>query len=159
MNELIRAVMRLKAPVRVLASLILLANSLNSPAQEAATPEATVRGFYGWYLHSLNQSQDPLKKPQAELSKFVTQRLIRSLNRALKRPDGIDADYFIDAQDWDEAWERNITTSKATLQGERAIVNVTLKGGEAFGNKTLKAGLRKEAGAWKIESINARLNP
>jgi len=36
---------------------------------------------------------------------------------------------------------------------------VTLKGGEAFGNKTLKAGLRKEAGAWKIESINARLNP
>ena len=117
MNELIRAVMRLKAPVRVLAGLILLANSLNSPAQEAATPEATVRAFYGWYLHSLNQSQDPLKKPQAELSKFVTQRLIRSLNRALKRPDGIDADYFIDAQDWDEAWERNITTSKATLQG------------------------------------------
>jgi len=43
--------------------------------------------------------------------------------------------------------------------GERAIVNVTMKGGEAFGNKTLKVGLRKEAGAWKIDSINGRLNP
>jgi hypothetical protein len=111
------------------------------------------------FARALNQNQDPIEKNQAELSKLVTQRLIRSISRALKRPDGIDADFFIDAQDWDEAWEKNISTSEATIQGERAIVKVTLKGGPSFGDKTLKVGLRKEAGAWKIDSINNRLNP
>ena len=128
-------------------------------AQAAATPEVTVQRFYSWYLHALNQNQDPLDKQQTELSKFITPRLLMSLRRALKRPDGIDADFFIDAQDWDEAWEKNIATSAATIQGERATVNVTLKGGEALGTKRLKVGLRKEAGAWKIDSVNNQLNP
>jgi len=128
-------------------------------AQPQASPEVTVQRFYSWYLHALNQNQDPLGKHQNELSKFITARLLISLKRALKRPDGIDADFFIDAQDWDESWERNISTSAATTQADRATVNVTLKGGEAFGTKRLKVGLRKESGAWKIDSINNRLNP
>lgn len=128
-------------------------------AQASASPEAAVQRFYTWYLHALNQNEDPLEKHQAELSKFVTQRLMKSLNRALKRPDGIDADFFIDAQDWDETWEKNISTSRATIQGNLATVNVTLKGGAAFGNKKLKVGLRKEGGTWKIDSINGRISP
>jgi len=128
-------------------------------AQAPATPEATVQRFYSWYLHALNQNEHPLDRHQTELSKFITARLLISLKRALKRPDGIDADFFIDAQDWDESWERNISTSAATTQADRAIVNVTLKGGEAFGTKRLKIGLRKEIGAWKIDSVNNRLNP
>jgi Protein of unknown function (DUF3828) len=128
-------------------------------AQPTATPEGTVQRFYAWYLHALNQNQEPLEKHQTELSKYVTQRLMKSLNRALKRPDGIDADFFIDAQDFDEAWEKNISTSKAAIQGERATVNLTLKGGPAFGNRKLKVGLRKESGVWKIDSVNNRMNP
>jgi len=131
----------------------------SAPGQPSATPEATVRRFYAWYLHALNQNQIPLVKHQAELNKFVTQRLMKSLNRALKRPDGIDADFFIDAQDWDEAWEKNISTSKATIRGEQATVSVTLRGGPSFGNKRLKVGLRKEGGVWKIDRINNRMNP
>jgi hypothetical protein len=128
-------------------------------AQAPATPEAMAQRFYTWYLHALNQNQDPLEKRQAELSKFVTQRLMRSLNRALKRPDGIDADFFIEAQDFDEAWEKNVSVSKATIQGGLATVSVTLKGGPNFGNKRLKVGLRKEGGVWKIDSVNNRMNP
>ena len=128
-------------------------------AQAPATPEVTVQRFYSWYLHALNQNQDPLDKRQTELSKFITGRLLMSLKRALKRPDGIDADFFIDAQDWDESWERNISTSAATTQANLATVNVTLKGGAAFGTKRLKIGLRKESGAWKIDGVNNRLNP
>lgn len=130
-----------------------------APAQAPATPEAAVQRFYKWYLHALNQKQDPLEKHQAELSKFVTQRLMKSLRRAIKRPDGIDADFFIDAQDWDEAWEKNISVTKAAIQGEQATVGITLKGGPGFDNKRLKVGLRKEGGVWKIDSINNRMNP
>ena len=92
------------------AMLFLVANNLplaetSVQAQTSVTPEATLRHFYEWYLHALNQNQEPLEKHQAELSKFVTQRLMTSLNRARKRPEGIDADFFIDAQDLDETWE------------------------------------------------------
>jgi hypothetical protein len=128
-------------------------------AQTPRTPEATVRRFYQWYVHALNQNVEPLEKHQAEMGKFVTARLMGSLTRALKRPDGIDADYFLDAQDWDEMWEHNISTSKARIQGERATINVTLNGNASFGNHKLRVRLRKEGGAWKIDSINGRANP
>lgn len=141
----------------VLFIAIALAQTQVTVAQ--AGPEAVVQSFYAWYLHALNQNQDPLEKQQAQLSKFITQRLLKSLNRALKRPDGIDADFFIDAQDWDQAWEKNISTSKAIIQGSLATVTVTLKGGAGFGIKKLKVGLRKEYGAWKIDKINNRTSP
>jgi Protein of unknown function (DUF3828) len=128
-------------------------------AQTSITPEATVRSFYQWYVHVLNQDEEPLEKHQAEMSKFVTQRLMISLNRARKRPEGINADFFIDAQDWDPTWEKNIPVSKARIQGTRATVSVTLKGGESFGNHKLRVGLRKEGGVWKIDSVNGRANP
>jgi Protein of unknown function (DUF3828) len=159
MNNFKRVITMLKVPGRVFAGLVVISVSLNVLAQSSTTPEVTVRAYYSWYLHALNKNEDPLGKHQAQLRKFVTQRLVRSLNRALKRPDGIDADFFIDAQDWDEAWEKNISTSKAAIQGDRASVSVTLKGGEAFGNKALKVGLRKEVGGWKIDSVNGRMNP
>jgi hypothetical protein len=143
----------------ILAALVLSGPSSFALAQVPPPPEATVQRFYAWYLHALNQNQYPLGKHQAELSNCLTQRLMKSLNRALKRPDGIDADVFIDAQDWDETWEKNISTSKATIQGQQAAVSVTLKGGPAFGNKSLKVGLQREGGTWKIDSINDRINP
>ena len=132
-------------------------------AQTSTTPEATVRAFYAWYLHAVNQNEDPLQKNQAELSKYITRRLMRSLNRALKRDTGINADFFIDAQDSDEGWEKNISVSKARIQGMRATVIVTLKGGTMLAdNKTfdkkLKVGLRKEGGVWKIDTVNGKAN-
>lgn len=147
------------------AAVILVLVAINLPtagapalAQASTTPEMSVRRFYEWYLHALNQNEEPLEKHHAELSKFVTRRLMRSLNRALKRPDGIDADFFIDAQDWDKTWEKNIYASKARIQGARATTTVTLKG-ESFGKHSLRVGLRKEDGVWKIESVNGRANP
>ncbi|HEV7375414.1 MAG TPA: DUF3828 domain-containing protein [Pyrinomonadaceae bacterium] len=149
----------------ILAAIVLFLVTINlstagtlALAQTSRTPEATVRRFYEWYLHALNQNEEPLEKDQAGLSKFVTRRLMKSLNRALKRPDGIDADYFIDAQDWDKTWEKNIYASKARIQGARATTTVMLKG-ESFGNHRLRAGLRKEDGVWKIDSVNGRANP
>lgn len=147
------------AILTVLLLTVLVPVNRETLAQAPPAPDVTVQHFYAWYLHLLNQNQDPLGKHQAELSKFVTPRLMAALNRALKRPDGIDADFFVDAQDEDPAWEKNISTSAMTVQADRATVNVTLKGGEAFGTKRLKIGLRKQAGGWKIDSVNNRLNP
>lgn len=144
--------------VLFLVAVSLPAMATPATAQASMTPEATARSFYQWYLHALNQNEEPLQKHQAELRKFVTQRLMTSLTRALRRPEGIDVDYFLEAQDWDETWEQSITTSKARIQGARATTSVTLKG-TSFGNHKLRVGLRKEGGVWKIDSVNGRANP
>ena len=132
-------------------------------AQKAMTPEETVRRFYELYLQSLNKQEQPLEKRRAELSKFVTRRLIKSYDRASKSDTGINVDFFIEAQDWDEAWENNISVSKARIQGTRATVTVELKGGTLGANnksfdKKLKVGLRKEGGVWKIDTVNGNAN-
>src|SRR6266403_1048084 len=145
---------RISILVLFLVAITLPISETSVLAQTSLTPEATLRSFYEWHLHTLNQNLEPLEKHQAELSKFVTQRLMTSLNRARKRSDGIDADFFIDAQDFDETCEKNISTSRARIQGTRATASVTLKG-TSFDDK-LRVGLRKEGGVWKIDSINGR---
>jgi hypothetical protein len=82
-----------------------------------------------------------------------------SLNRARKRPEGLDYDFFLNAQDYDEAWEKNMTTETPNIEGIKATVNLTLIGGPSFGESKLKIGLKKEAGVWKIDSVNGNLNP
>lgn len=130
---------------------------LNS-AVAAQTPEARVRGFYAWYLHELNTEHNPIANSSG-LRRYLTPRFAGAIERALNREDGIDADIFIDAQDFDPLWEKNMSTSKAAITGARATVTVTLKGGPGFGTKRLKVGLKKEGGVWKIDSINNRLSP
>ena len=124
--------------------------------QGTATPEATVHSFYQTYLHSLNQQEDPLTKRRTELRKFITTRLMSVLDRARKR--GLEYDFFLDAQDFDKEWEQNITTEVANIQGDEAIVNLTLQGGP-IGVHKLRIGLKKQAGGWKIDSVNARTKP
>ena len=124
--------------------------------QGTASPDETVHSFYAVYLHSLNQGEDPLTKRRTELRKFVTSRLMSVLDHARKR--GLEYDFFLDAQDFDKEWEQNITAEVANIKGSEAIVNLTLQGGP-IGEHKLRIGLKKQAGGWKIDSVNARTKP
>lgn len=124
----------------------------------AQTPDSRVRSFYAWYLRELNAEHDPIANRKV-LAQYLTSRYSTAIARALKREGGIDADPFIDAQDFDPLWEKNLAVSKAVITGSKATTNVTLKGGPNFGTKKLKIGLKKEGGVWKIDSVNDRLSP
>lgn len=141
--------------VSIAAVLIPLSSSI---AAQANSPEARVRTFYAWYLHELNAEHDPIANNKI-LRQHLTARYATAIARALKRENGIDADPFIDAQDFDPLWEKNTTVLKPTITGVKATTTVTLKGGPNFGTKRLKVGLRKEGGVWKIDSVNDRLSP
>ncbi|UOD33279.1 DUF3828 domain-containing protein [Massilia violaceinigra] len=39
--------------------------------------------------------------------------------------DGLDADYFIQAQDYHDDWEKNISVAKSRISGNAATVRVT----------------------------------
>jgi hypothetical protein len=130
-----------------------------SQAETAPTPspEVVIKEFYKWYVHALNQDGDPLTKGRATLRKYVTIRFIREIDRALKGPDGIDADVFLEAQDWDKDWEKNIAVSKVATRYSTTTAMVSLSGKEMPTHK-LNLTLKREGGAWKIDKVAAQEN-
>ncbi|MBX7223270.1 MAG: YbjP/YqhG family protein [Blastocatellia bacterium] len=116
-----------------------------------ATPEATVRSFYKWYLHELNQNHNPVEKPGPTMKKYVTARLLKEIDRMVKGPDGLDGDYFIDAQDWDKEWEDNIVVSALAEQGTKASMNVQFKGPNM--SRNVRVNLLQQQGTWKVDKV------
>ena len=111
---------------------------------KSASPEEVTRQFYGWYLRA--HFPNPKRSNMATFRKYVTQSFLK---RAMA-PD-VDAVLFIDAQDTDQTWADNFIVSKATLNGQRATVQVNLNGKDMRYN--LSVTLRREGGVWKINDV------
>jgi len=136
----------------VLFALMVAAPSLaQAVAVPDRTPEEVIREFYKWYVHALNQEKDPLTGERPVMRKYVTARLIAAIDRMAKGPDGLDGDYFIDAQDWDKEWEKNIAVSNVVVKPNFARANVTLTGPQM--NRHLQLMLKQEAGTWKVDRV------
>ena len=120
-------------------------------SQPAASPESAVHRFYEWYMQALNQNIYPMDSQKKELGKYVTQRLIREIDKMPKGPDGLDGDYFVYAQEWDKEWEQNITVSPAKMNGTKATTEVTLSGPNL--SRKLKVMLRQQRGTWKVDKV------
>lgn len=135
----------------IVFSLVTLTTS--APAQ--ASPEGTLRSFYKWYLHAVVTNLPP-NRTSAKVSAASSARL-RTWFRSRTGREW-DADYFIDAQDYDDDWATNIAVSKAAITGNRADLTVTLgskkNAANAIGQRELKIKMVKEAGGWKIDRVN-----
>ncbi len=134
------------------ALLILFAAGIVS-AQK--TPENTARNFYAWYMKGLQNSGYPIDK-KTEMKKYISRRLANWVYSKSYQEYG--ADYFIDAQDFEDKWQP--TVSKAVIKGNTANLKVTLdvpKGVKTEWKKSvLPVKLIKENGVWKIDEINNR---
>lgn len=137
------------------AALFLILCGANVFAVKAAqTPEQAVEQFYKWYLRELNtEGGNPIDRKRT-INKSVTKRLSKQIY-ALIAGEEYDADYFIDAQDFNENWAA--TVSKAAIKGNAATVKVLLsapKGKKSSFKQNLTIKLIKENGAWKIDRVN-----
>jgi hypothetical protein len=126
-----------------------------SSASAQASPEDTLRSFYKWYLQAVVANHPPTRT-SAKVSAASSARL-RTWFRSRTGREW-DADYFIDAQDYDDDWATNIAVSKATINGNRANLTVTLgpkkSAANAIGQRELKIKMVKETGGWKIDRVN-----
>ena len=120
-------------------------------APAPGSPDAVIRSFYKWYVHALNQNSDPFTKQRTIMRKYVTERLIQEIDKVAKGPDGLDGDYFIDAQDWDKDWEKNIAVSSVVASKTSVSAQITLSGGTM--SRKLRVTLKQERGAWKIDKV------
>lgn len=120
----------------------------------AATPEDCIRGFYKWYVTNLVANRDPMKQ-RTELRRFATERLLKELSKMKTGPDGLDGDYFTDAQDFDPLWAKNISISDVKTQGDKSNAHVLLNGSKGM-QKKLIVHLVKEGGTWKVDKVQGR---
>jgi hypothetical protein len=125
-----------------------------STAGAQSTPAGTVRAFYKWYVNALNRDiAEPLKSGKATAQKYVTARLLGRIRKQMASEEGIDADYFLSAQDFDKKWENNMVIGKVVTVGSTSTVNIVLPS-KQMGNQKLKILLRREGGLWKIDKVN-----
>lgn len=136
----------------MLVPLILFISLLFSFQQQPKQPpDAVVQSFYKWYIHALNQNSDPFYKQRKTTRKYVSRRLVKEIDNMVKGPDGLNGDYFLDAQDWDKEWEDNIVIVKTSVDKGKAEVELSLKGPNM--GRTLKIRLVEESGSWKIDNV------
>jgi hypothetical protein len=125
-----------------------------SAKASTATPEESIRSFYSWYVTALIANRDPMKQ-RAEMKRFATDRLVKEIDKMKKGPEGLNGDYFLDAQDFDEQWAKKISVSNVKTGGAKATAHVLLDGPEGM-RKKLVVQLVNDAGAWKIDKVQGR---
>ncbi len=137
---------------RIVTLLVFVAALVTGRAAEpAAAPEDCIRGFYKWYVTNLVANRDPMKQ-RAELRRYATERLLKEIAKMKTGPDGLDGDYFTDAQDFDPLWAKNISISNVKTEGTRSSAHVLLNGSKGM-QKKLVVHLVKESGAWKVDKV------
>ena len=124
-------------------------------ANAQVTPEATLTAFYKWYIHELVSERVP-SRVSPKVNAVASSRLQRWFRT--REGKSWDADYFIDAQDFDPKWETHIQTTNAVIKGNNADVRVILgprvKAVDSMSPHTLRIKMVKERGGWKIDHIN-----
>ena len=136
------------------ATALSLPASAAEPAKTAgATPEDSIRSFYSWYVTALVANRDPMKQ-RTEMKRFATDRLLKEIDKMKKGPEGLNGDYFLDAQDFDEQWAKKISVSNVKIAGAKATAHVLLDGPDGM-RKNLVVQLVNDAG-WKIDKVQGR---
>jgi hypothetical protein len=137
--------------IALLLSLIVLAVPMARSAETNATPEDCIRNFYRWYVTNLVANRDPMKQ-RKEIRQYATERLLKEIDKMVKGPDGLDGDYFTDAQDFDPLWAKNISISNVQTKGDKSSAHVLLNGSKGM-QKKLVVHLVKEGAAWKVDKV------
>lgn len=119
-----------------------------------SNPADSIRSFYRWYVTELVANRNPLEN-RKELKRFATERLLKEIDRMKKGPDGLDGDYFVDAQDFDALWAKNITVSDVKISGTKATAEVLLAG-KGDMRRRLQVSLVRDGGVWKVDKVTGR---
>lgn len=134
------------------AALLLLAGQTAHARVGVQPPERIVGEFYEWYLGELAASRYPLTDARQTLASYVARSLLRQIERRMNSKDGLEADYFIQAQDYLDDWPAHIAVTPPTVKGRVATARVTL-GASAASRTDLDVTLGRDAHDWKITRV------
>jgi hypothetical protein len=148
----------LLVPVWGLALLVALFAPGFTTAQVATAkvesgPELVAVTFYKWYLGQLVQNKDPLHDAVTEMKHQVATPLLREIEKKINSADGMEADYFIAAQDYLDDWPTHVSATIRDRKDAVATLQVQL-GVSTQKPYRLRVDLIKEKGDWKIRKVS-----
>ena len=145
--------MRLFAGVLFVASLLVAPFAHAQEGGGSSKPESVIREFYKWYVQLVDANRSPMMDEPARLKRYATDGMLRRIDKLAKNQE-LGADPFLQAQDVDKGWAKNIKVSNPKIAGNVATANVELKGSEM--SHKLAVTLRQESGAWKIDKVDPK---
>ncbi|MGC8494804.1 MAG: DUF3828 domain-containing protein [Syntrophobacteraceae bacterium] len=115
-------------------------------------PKEMLINFYHWYLNEFVTNRDPLHDNRATMEIYVTDTLLKEIDRRYNSPDGLEEDYFIKAQDYLNDWLNNVVVTIRHIKGSVAYATVTLGTTEKSKHR-LTVELIKKGNFWKIRKV------
>jgi hypothetical protein len=115
-------------------------------------PVEAVRNFYAWYVHEVVNGSRPLEKEREQMRKFVTEGLLSRINKMPKGPGGLDGDFFLNAQEVDPEWGKNVAVSNHYFGKTMSKLGVILTG-RKLGDRQFEVKVLFQEGAWKIDEV------
>lgn len=141
----------MKQIVGLLSVAAVIVVSQTGAAEPTGAPEDCIRNFYRWYVTNLVANRDPMKQ-RNEIRRYATEHLLKEIDKMAKGPEGLDGDYFVDAQDFDPLWAKNISVSNVQVRGAKSVAHVALNGSKGM-RKKLIVHLVNQGGAWKVDKV------
>lgn len=116
-----------------------------TPATDSKAPE-TIREFYSSYITEFSKFPPDMDKLQALKQKYCTAELLGRLANA-----ELDADPFLNVQDFDAAWAETLTVN--SVDSDPNLFNVCVE--IAFNNTThcVQVKVKEAEGGWKIDEL------
>jgi Protein of unknown function (DUF3828) len=136
----------------VVATLVIVAVAQASAIWPEKNPALAVRGFYSWYVGEVVSGARPLEKERQQMRKFVTDRLLNRIDKMPKGPGGLDSDFFLNAQEVDPEWGKNIAVSNSYVGKTMSKLGIILTG-RKLGDRQFEVKMLFQEGAWKIDEI------
>lgn len=138
-----------------LIALLALATGLHlipAVADEQGTAQQTTQAFYTWYIKSLADNKVPLDDDVEHLRNYVAESLIKDIDKQAKSADGLEEDYFIKSQDYDDSWLTHVQVADQGTKGASATESVVL-GTTEDNAQRLTVLLAKGKDGWRITSV------
>ena len=86
------------------------------------------------------------------MRKFVTDRLLDRIDKMPKGPGGLDGDFFLNAQEVDPEWGKNIAVANNYFGRTISKLDVILTG-RKLGDRQFEVKVLFQEGAWKIDEV------
>ena len=135
------------------AALIIITSVTSSRAiGPEKNPAVAVRNFYAWYVHEVANGSRLLEKEREQMRKHVTDGLLSRIDKMPKGPGGMAGDFFLNAQEVDPEWGKNIAVANAYVGKTMSKLSVILTG-RKLGDRQFEAKVLFQEGAWKIDEV------
>lgn len=115
-------------------------------------PARAVRSFYNWYVRELVKGARPLETERDQMRQFVTENLLAQIGHTRKGPGGLDGDPFLNAQEIDPDWGKNIAVGNYWVGKTMARLGVIVTG-RRLGDREVRLKMVMENGKWKIDEV------